>query len=115
MVIGILILMAYPEFSKVIVRAKETEAKIQLQHVYALEKSYSYEFDRFTQNLAEIGYEQPRLITRGGQARYMIDVISAGESGFVARATAVVDFDKDGVYSVWTIDEEGTITHRTAD
>jgi type IV pilus assembly protein PilE len=38
-IIGILILLALPNLMKLISKAKSTEAKLQLQHVYTLEKN----------------------------------------------------------------------------
>ena len=114
-VIGILILMAYPEFSRVVVRAKETEAKIQLKHLYALQRSYYYENDRYTVSLDEIGFEQQKLVSDGGSARYKVQILQADVSGFRAVASSVVDYDKDGVFSEWQVNEKGEIKQSIAD
>lgn len=51
--------------------------------------------------MEEVGFEHARLVTEGGNANYRIEIVSADERGFRATATAVVDFDGDGVYNVW--------------
>ena len=108
-IIGILILLAMPKFTSVISRAKTTEAKVMLKHLSTLQKAYYYENDRYSKSLSEIGFEQAKLITEGGEARYKVEIVQANESSFLARATAVVDFDKDGNLNVWEVDESGKI------
>lgn len=61
---------------------------------------------RYTDDLEEIGFEQQKLVTDGGNANYLIEVTDVSESGFKARATSVVDFDKDGDYNTWEIDQD---------
>jgi type IV pilus assembly protein PilE len=114
-IIGILVLLAMPKFTSVITRAKTTEAKTMLKHLHTLEKSYYYENDRYSPDLEEIGFEQVNLITEGGEARYKIEVIKADLNGYLGRATAVVDFDKDGQFNVWEIDNTGKIRQTVAD
>ncbi len=58
---------------------------------------------------------QQELVTNDGSANYRIDVVNASTSGFVARATAVVDFDGDGEYNVWEITEDGKIEETVQD
>jgi type IV pilus assembly protein PilE len=114
-IIGILILLALPNLMPLITRAKSTEAKLQLQHVYTLEKNYFYEKSRYSKDLTEISFEQQKLTTNGGQANYRIEIIDAGNNNFRARATAVVDFDGDGNFNVWEIDQNQTLVETTPD
>ena len=41
----------------------------------------------------------------GGQAVYRIEIISSSNNQFTARATSVTDFDGDGNYNTWEINE----------
>jgi type IV pilus assembly protein PilE len=114
-IIGILILLALPNLMPLITKAKSTEAKLQLQHVYTLEKSYFYEKSRYSKDLTEISFEQEKLSTAGGQANYRIEIIDATNTGFRARATAVVDFNGDGNFNVWEIDQDKNLKETTPD
>jgi type IV pilus assembly protein PilE len=114
-IIGILILLALPNLMPLITKAKSTEAKLQLQHVYTLEKNYFYEKSRYSKDLTEISFEQQKLSTDGGQANYRIEIIDATNTSFKARATAVVDFDGDGNFNIWEIDQNQNLTETTPD
>lgn len=116
-IIGILVLLALPNLLPLITKAKSTEAKIQLEHVTTLEKSFFYEKSKYATDLAEIGFVQEKLTTDGkdGKANYKIAIVNATDKGFLARATAVVDFDGDGVYNVWEIDQDKNLKEVTPD
>jgi type IV pilus assembly protein PilE len=114
-IIGILVLLALPRLMPLISKAKSTEAQMQLGHVHALEKGYFYMYSRYSTDLEEIGFEQEKLVTEEGTANYLIEVVSADVSGFVARATAVVDFDGDGNFDVWEMNQDKKLTEVTKD
>ena len=54
-IIGILVLLALPNLMPLISKAKSTEAEINLNHIYTLEKSYFYLHSKYSDNLTEIG------------------------------------------------------------
>ncbi len=114
-IVGILVLIAYPNLMPLITNAKSTEAKLQLEHVYNLEKTYFYQHSRYSTDLSDIGYEQERLVTENGQANYRISVTTEGNNRFKAQAVSVTDFDGDGVYNVWEIDEQKNLKEITKD
>ena len=114
-IIGVLVLLALPRLMPVVTKAKTTEAKLNLKQVYMLEKSYKFEYDKFSNNLNEISFEQEKLITDGGNARYTITITNADLSTFKATATSVVDFDNDGNFNVWEVDETGNIKETIPD
>jgi type IV pilus assembly protein PilE len=114
-IIGILALIALPDQSAVISRAKAQEAKLQLEHVYTLQQQYFYMNSKYSANLDEIDYEQVKLSSEGGNANYKIEIIEANPAGFKARATAIVDFDQDGNMNVWEIDQEKNLKEVTKD
>jgi type IV pilus assembly protein PilE len=114
-IIGVLVLMALPNLMPLISKAKSTEAELQLGHVYTLEKTYFYTNSKYSSDLNEIGFEQSKLSTAGGQANYQIEIIDAGSNAFKAQAKAVVDFDQDGVFNVWEIDQDKNLKEITKD
>lgn len=117
LIIGILILLVLPNLLPLITKAKSTEAKIQLQHVQTLQKNYFYEKSKYTSDIQEIGFIQEKLVSDGedGKANYKIEIIEADNKGFLARATSVVDFDGDGVFNVWEIDQDKNLKEVTGD
>lgn len=114
-IIGVLVLMAVPRLSGVTARAKMVEAKLNLKQVHTLQQTHFYERDTYAEDLTAIGYEPNTLVSEGGTARYRIEIERADADGFMATATAVVDFDRDGTYDVWEVDQDGVVTQRTPD
>ncbi len=113
-IIGILVLVAMPNLMPLISRAKATEAQ-QLTFLHSLEKSYFYTYSRYSDDLEELGFEQAALVTDGGNANYRIEVVEAGENSFKAQVVSVVDFDKDGVFNVWEIDQDKNLKETVKD
>src|SRR3546814_11473906 len=87
----------------------------QLQHAYTLQKNHFYERSTYADELDDIGFEQEILVTDGGQANYRIEVVRAGTTDFAVRATAVVDFNGNGVFNVWEIDQDKNLRETTKD
>ena len=116
-IIGILVLLALPNLLPLITKAKSTEAKVQLEHLSTLEKSFFYEKSKYSADLNEIGFIQEKLTTDGkdGRANYRIQIVSANNTAFLARATAVADFDGDGTFNVWEIDQDKNLKEVTPD
>lgn len=116
-IIGILVLMALPVLMPLISRTRSIEAKQGLKHIYTLEKTYFYEFSKYSPDLNKIGFEHEKLVTDGedGKANYSFEVISADAKGFQVRATAVVDFDGDGEFNVWEVDEKNNLVEIVKD
>jgi type IV pilus assembly protein PilE len=105
-IIGILTLMVLPNHSSTIAKAKAVEAKLQLEHLLSLEKEYFYTYGKYSGSLEELGFEQQKLVTNGGNANYLVEIVASSPSTFSAKATAVVDFDQDGNFDVWEIDQD---------
>ena len=114
-IIGILVMIAIPIYQNVTTKAKATEAKLMLGQVETLQKAYFMEYDRYSDELVAIGFEQHRLITDGGKARYVVAIENADAKAFTATATSVIDFDKDGIFNVWEVNEEGIVRQRVTD
>lgn len=114
-ILGILVLLALPNLMPLIARAKSTEAQQQLSYLHTLQRSHFYTCSRYSASFAELGFEQSPLVTEGGHANYRIEITEATEHGFRATATAVVDFDGDGVYNVWEIDADKNLQETVPD
>lgn len=105
-IIGILVLIALPNLMPLITKAKSTEAQQQLVFLHTLQKSHFYTYSRYSDSLEDLGFEQQRLTTDGGNANYKIEIQEAGEQVYRATATSVVDFNGDGVFNVWEINQD---------
>lgn len=114
-IIGILVLLALPNLMPLISKAKSTEAQLQLSHLHMLQKTYFYLHSKYSDNFKEIDFEQQKLVTEDGTANYRIEITEATVTGFKARATAVIDFDGDGTFNIWEIDETGKLTEEVKD
>jgi len=116
-IIGILVLLALPNLLPLITKAKSLEAKTQLTHVQLLEENYFYEHSKYSKDLTEIGFLQAPLVTDGkdGKANYRIEITNISNTGFTAKATSVVDFNGNGVFNVWEIDQNKNLRETTAD
>ena len=114
-IIGILVLLALPKLMPLISKTKSLEAQLQLKHVLQLEKTYFFMNSKYSSNLQEIGYEQSALVSEDGTANYKIEIVEATNKSFVAKATAVSDFDGDGVFDVWQVDEKEKLKEVTPD
>lgn len=114
-IIGIIILLALPVFMPLISKAKSTEAQVQLKHVFTLEQSFFYLKSKYSNSFEEIGFEHAKLVTDGGNANYRIEIVEAAPTTFKAVATAVVDFDGDGVFNIWEIDNNQNLVEKTKD
>lgn len=114
-IIGILVLLALPNLMPLISKTKSTEAQLQLSHVHTLEKTYFYMYSKYTTDLEEIGFEQEKLVSEGGKANYVIEIVNAETTTFTARATSITDFDGDGTFNVWEIDQDKNLKEVTKD
>ncbi|MFA6924763.1 MAG: type II secretion system protein [Bacteroidales bacterium] len=114
-IIGILVLLALPNLMPLISKAKSTEAQLQLEHLYTMEKSYFYLHSKYAATTDEIDFEQAKLSIEGGTANYKIEIIEASNKGFKAKATAVVDFNGNGTFNTWEIDQDKNLKEVTKD
>jgi len=114
-IIGILLLLAVPQFSKVVSRTKSQEAQLQLKNISNMQTQYQFLNSQYSMDFEAIDVEPPLTIKQGGTANYQYEIIQADNAGFKARAEAIVDFDGDGVFNVWEIDEKGRPTEIVKD
>lgn len=115
LIAGILTALAVPSIMKAVTKAKQGEAKTQLEHLYSLQRLHFLEFSKYSPDLEEIDFDQQTLVTEEGGARYKIEIVEVGTTTFTARATAVQDFDGDGVFNVWEINQDRKLTETIKD
>ena len=106
-IIGILLLLALPNLMPLISKTKSIEAQTQLKHIYNSQTMHRYMYSKFSSELNELDFEAPKTVNENGTANYVYEVIASSNSNFKARATAITDFDGDGIFNVWEIDENG--------
>lgn len=106
-IIGILLLIALPNLMPLISKAKSVEAQTQLKSLHNSQTTYRYMYSKYANELSEIDFEAPKTVNQNGTANYTYQLLNAGNSSFKARATAITDFDGDGIFNVWEIDENG--------
>ncbi len=108
LIIGVFMLIALPNLMPLVVKAKSIEAQMQLKYIYNNQTSYRYLYSKYTTDLYELDFEAPKTVRENGTSNYTYEVLSASSTSFTARATAITDFDGDGVFNVWEIDQDGT-------
>jgi type IV pilus assembly protein PilE len=108
LIIGVFMLIALPNLMPLVVKAKSIEAQMQLKYIYNNETSYRYLYSKYTTDLYELDFEAPKTVKENGTGNYTYEILSATNTTFIARATAITDFDGDGVFNVWEINENGS-------
>jgi type IV pilus assembly protein PilE len=106
-IIGILLLLVLPNLMPLISRTKSLEAQIQLKALYNSEKQYRYIYSKYANDIKLLDVELPVTVDQGGQANYRYELMEATPTKFTIQAQAVVDFDGDGIYNQWQIDQNG--------
>ncbi len=106
-IMGILLMLVIPNQSGIATRTKSMEAQQELRMIHNLQYAYFLQYSKYSLDTKEINYIPHKLITEGGTALYRITIVEASPSGFKAKAEAVQDFNGDGKYNIWEIDQEG--------
>jgi type IV pilus assembly protein PilE len=106
---GILIMLVVPNNAGVAARTKSLEAKQELKMVYNLQYAYFLQYSKYSGELGEIDYIPHKTVEENGTANYKVDIIESEFSSFKAQATAVQDFNGNGVKNIWEIDQSGTL------
>jgi type IV pilus assembly protein PilE len=107
-ILGILLLMAFPVLSPLFSSTYAMEAKTNLSHLAHLQEVHHLTQRRYAKAFPELHFEQAPLVNEeNGTAHYQIEILHADREQFSARATAITDFDGDGQFNVWEIDQRG--------
>lgn len=103
-IIGILSTMAMPRMQTFMAKAKQSEVKVNLGHMYTLELAYYGDTGSYG-DMAAIGYVKP------ANAKYTYSVPSSGAS-FSAQGTIAADgLCKGSSTDTWTIDQTQTLSN----
>ncbi|MDG5490643.1 type IV pilin protein [Psychroserpens sp. SPM9] len=108
LIIGVFMLIALPNLMPLVAKAKSIEAQIQLKYIFNNQTSHKYLYSKYTSDLSELDFEAPKTVKENGTANYVYEILSADNTNFTARATAITDFDGDGIFNVWEINQDGT-------
>lgn len=106
-IIGILLLLALPNLMPLISKAKSIEAQTQLKYIYNSQTTYRYMYSKYSNDLNELDFVPPKTVKENGTGNYVYEILNASNASFKIRATAITDFDGDGIFNVWEIDESG--------
>ncbi|MCR8667503.1 general secretion pathway protein GspG [Aestuariibaculum sp. M13] len=106
-IIGILLLLALPNLMPLISKTKSIEAQTQLKYIYNSQTSYRYMYSTYAFDFNDIDFTPPKTVNENGTSNYTYEIIASNNNQFKARATAITDFDGDGTFNVWEIDENG--------
>ncbi|WP_281336237.1 type IV pilin protein [Flavobacterium eburneipallidum] len=106
-IIGILLLIALPNLMPLITKAKSVEAQVQLKAIYNAEKQYYFMYSKYSSNFSEIDFEAPKTVKESGSANYSYEIVQSSNTEFKIKATALTDFNGNGVFNVWEIDQNG--------
>lgn len=106
-IIGILLLIALPNLMPLITKAKSVEAQVQLKAIYNAEKQYYFMYSKYSADFAEIDFEAPKTTNENGSANYSYEITQSTNNEFKVKATAITDFNGNGVFNVWEIDQNG--------
>jgi type IV pilus assembly protein PilE len=106
-IIGILLLLALPNLMPLIAKAKGLEAQLQLKQIHSSQTTHRYMYSKYSNDLNEIDYIAPKTVAENGSANYTYTITQSDNNSFKAQATAITDFNGNGIYNVWVIDENG--------
>jgi type IV pilus assembly protein PilE len=104
-IIGILVLIALPNLMPIISKTKALEAQNHLVHMHSLQKNHFFMYSKYSNDFNAIDFLAEKTVKNGGSSNYEYEIVKATNNSFKAKAVAVTDFDGDGVFNVWEIDE----------
>jgi type IV pilus assembly protein PilE len=105
-IIGILLLLALPQLMPLISKTKSIEAQTQLKHLQTLERQYFFVHSKYSLEFYNLGFEAPKTVANNGSANYEYEIVKATNTEFKATATSITDFDGDGIYNVWEVNQD---------
>jgi len=85
------------------------EAKTKLKNIHNSQIKHRRLYSKYSINMEELDFEPPKTTKENGTSNYTYEILSGTSSSFIARAIAINDFDGDGVFNVWEINESGNL------
>lgn len=105
-ILGVLLLLAFPVLKPLFSVTHALEAQTNLKHLATLQETHFLKTTKYSDQFSSLGFEQAKLVSQeNGTAHYQIEIVQISRDNFLARATAISDFDGDGVFNVWEIDK----------
>lgn len=101
-ILAIIASLVFPNYRRIVGKAKQTEAKTILQSLYTAQQLYIAENDNYTSDITKLDLEIP------SDSKYNY-TMSITDSGFLLTATA--NIDQDEALDTWTINEAKKIIH----
>lgn len=117
-IIGILTFLALPRLMPLVTKARSKEAETNLKFIQSLQTSYKLENAKYCSDLDELGFEIEASVIadpENGTTYYEYKITNSSTDAFTATARALVDFDDDGTFNLWEINEKGKATEITKD
>ncbi len=114
-IIGILILIAIPNLMPIISKTKALEAQNHLVLLHNLQRNHFFMYSKYSNELDNIDFLAEKTVKNGGPANYEYQIIEATNNSFKAKAIAVTDFDGDGIFNIWEIDQDKNLKELVKD
>jgi prepilin-type N-terminal cleavage/methylation domain-containing protein len=106
-VMGAIVMIALPQYSRYIAKSRQQDAKGQLMAIRQAQEIYKLQYGTYTTVTAVLtGW-------RSTAGRYTFAVTAADATTFSASATGNVD--TDATNDVWTMDQDGNLVNTTND
>jgi prepilin-type N-terminal cleavage/methylation domain-containing protein len=106
-VMGVIVAIALPQYSKYVARSRQQDAKAQLMAVRQAQEIYKLQYGTYTTITANLsGW-------KGTSGRYTFAVTAAAATTFSASATG--NIDGDSTNDVWTMDQDGSLLNTSND
>ncbi len=106
-VMGIIVMVALPQYSKYVAKSRQQDAKAQLMAVRQAQEIYKVQYGGYTTATANLsGW-------KSASGRYTFAVTAATATAFSASATG--NIDSDATNDVWTMDQDGNLVNTSND
>ncbi len=102
-------------FTGVINNAKSIEAKQNLITIESFQSTYRFMHNSYANDLDKLDFIAPKTSEEGGTAYYTYQILEASKTAFKARATAVEDWDGDGIKNEWEINQDKQLVETAKD